>query len=122
MVATFDTITTKKSFSLILSDPTVAVSLRILPAGQLIHHSLDAIVSRRSDQLLTGVNKLLVFGRESLGLLDLLLDIPNLMYQLPPHRRQPRQGQREGKSTTNRLGILCIYREELIVSCALSLQ
>lgn len=89
MVATFDTITTKKSFSLILSDPTVAVSLRILPAGQLIHHLLDAIVSRRCQQLLTGVDKLLIFGGESLGLLDLLLDIPDLMYQLPLHIRQP---------------------------------
>lgn len=69
-----DTITTRKSFSLMLSPPTVASSLRILP-GILETANKGA---RR-----TRVDKFLVLGGEGLRLLDLLLEVGDLLRQCP---------------------------------------
>ena len=76
-----DTITTKKSFSLMLSEPTVAVSARILPGCVSFRHRPPARLYRIEQAVwqLTRVNELLVLHRERLRLLDLLLDIEDLV-------------------------------------------
>lgn len=69
---TLETMTTRKSFSLILRDSTFAVSFKIFP----IHFSLYLLPSSRQ---LTRVDEFLILDRECLGFLDLLLEIADLV-------------------------------------------
>ena len=75
-----DTTTTKKSFSLMLSEPTVAVSARILPGCVSFRHRPPARLYRIEQAVwrLTRVDELLVLHRERLGLLNLLFNIEDL--------------------------------------------